>query len=161
MRWYLFMKKCSCTKFTFIELLVIIAMIAIMAAMLLPAHMDPAGENLSLCISFTADIQQGCGISTWQKFESCRNQRYDKIIPPRRFDGKPVTAELSLINTTSEFTSGTHTLTFPIQTDRYEAQFEKFARMIRNNTPGMYSYQHDLLVHEVTLAASRYIQWSK
>ena len=50
---------------------------------------------------------------------------------------------------------------FPIQIDRCKAQFEEFARMIRNNTPGMYSYQHDLLVHEVTLAASGYIQWSE
>ena len=79
--------------------------------------------------------------------------------PVERFDGKGVEIELVLREDSGLFPKGTHTLRFAPQRDRYEVQLEELARVIRGETAPAYSYDHDLLVHEVTLAASGYIGW--
>ena len=79
--------------------------------------------------------------------------------PLERFDGKPVELSLNLAAAAGEFPAGKHTLRFPPQADRYEAQLLELARIIRGEIQNPYSYEHDCLVHEVTLAAAGYNHW--
>ena len=79
--------------------------------------------------------------------------------PLERFDGKPVELSLNLAAAAGEFPAGKHTLRFPPQADRYEAQLLELARIIRGEIENPYSYEHDYLVHEVTLAAAGYNRW--
>lgn len=79
--------------------------------------------------------------------------------PLERFDGKAVELSLNLAAAAGEFPAGKHTLRFPPQTDRYEAQLLELARIIRGEIENPYSYEHDYLVHEVTLAAAGYNRW--
>lgn len=66
---------------------------------------------------------------------------------------------LSLGENSGSFPAGEHTLRFPPQTDRYVEQFKELARVIRGEGKSTYSYDHDYLVHEITLAAAGYTQW--
>ena len=79
--------------------------------------------------------------------------------PLERFDGKPVELSLNLAAAAGEFPAGKHTLRCPPQADRYEAQLLELARIIRGEIQNPYSYEHDCLVHEVTLAAAGYNHW--
>lgn len=79
--------------------------------------------------------------------------------PLERFDGKPVELSLNLAAAAGEFPAGKHTLRFPPQADRYEVQLLELARIIRGEIENPYSYEHDYLVHEVTLAAAGYNRW--
>ena len=79
--------------------------------------------------------------------------------PLERFDGKPVEVELSLSQDSCGYPAGKHTLRFKPQADRYEAQLAELAKMIRGEMKNPYTYEHDYLVHEVTLAAAGYTEW--
>ena len=84
-----------------------------------------------------------------------------RFCPLERFDGKGVEVELRLKRDAGDFPAGTHTLVFPAQRDRYEAQLTELARMIRGEAKSAYSFEHDYLVHEITLAAAGYTAWRK
>ena len=79
--------------------------------------------------------------------------------PLERFDGKPVEISLHLKQGAGSFPAGKHTLRFEPQTDRYTEQLCEFARIIRGEIVNPYTYEHDYLVHQVTLAAAGYNQW--
>ena len=79
------------------------------------------------------------------------------LAPLERFDGQRLELSLSLAEASGSFPAGRHTLRFPVQRDRYEAQLLEFARMIRGEIQTTWTYEHDYLVHEVTLAASNLI----
>ena len=79
--------------------------------------------------------------------------------PLERFDGRPVELSLLLGENSGSFPAGEHTLRFPPQTDRYVEQFKELAKVIRGEAQSTYSYDHDYLVHEITLAAVGYTQW--
>lgn len=81
------------------------------------------------------------------------------LLPVERFDGKGVEVSLCLTAPTKEFPVGNHRLCFEPQSDRYVVQLREFAQMIRGEVQSPYSYEHDYLVHEVTLAASGYHPW--
>ena len=80
--------------------------------------------------------------------------------PVERFDGKSVEVELIMREENGGFPKGSHTLRFTPQRDRYEVQLEELARVIRGEAQPSYSYEHDLLVHEVLLAASGLAKWA-
>lgn len=82
------------------------------------------------------------------------------LVPLERFDGKNLKLELELCEDTQTFPKGWHTLEFPPQKYRYDVQLQEFAGMIRGKCKPSYSYEHDYLVHEVTLAAAGYTKWS-
>ena len=84
-----------------------------------------------------------------------------RFSPLERFDGKGVEVELRLKQDAGDFPAGTHTLVFPPQRDRYEAQLTELAQMIRGEAVSPYSFEHDHLVHEITLAAAGYTAWRK
>ena len=84
-----------------------------------------------------------------------------RFSPLERFDGRSVEIELILNEDRGSFPKGRHTLRFQPQRDRYEAQLTELAQVIRGEKQPSYSYEHDLLVHEITLAAANYITWRK
>ena len=84
-----------------------------------------------------------------------------KFSPIERFDGKSVEIELTLSEDSGLFPKGVHTLRFPPQRDRYEVQLIQLMKEIRGEVPPAGSYDHDYLVHEITLAAAGYIPWRK
>lgn len=77
-----------------------------------------------------------------------------RFSPVERFDGGQVELTLTLPEPSGDFPAGEHVLRFPPQRDRYEAQLAEFAGIVRGEKQNPYSYEHDLLVHEVTLAAA-------
>ena len=80
--------------------------------------------------------------------------------PLERFDGHPVEIELALAEDIASFPQGSHTLRFVPQKNRYEVQLLELADVIRGKRNPTYSYEHDYLVHEVTLAAAGYTKWT-
>lgn len=81
--------------------------------------------------------------------------------PVERFDGKPVEMELYLKEPFESYPAGRQTISFPPQSDRYEKQLIELAEVINKERNSSYSLEHDYLVHKVTLAAAKYIKWSK
>ncbi len=77
--------------------------------------------------------------------------------PVERFDGNPIELTLALKDGNAFYPAGINTIKFPPQTDRYIEQLSELAEIIRGNAVSPYSYEHDLMVHKVTLAASGYI----
>ena len=74
--------------------------------------------------------------------------------PLERFDGQPLEISMWLATPVDKYSAGANTVRFPPQTDRYASQLVEWARMIRGEIESPYPFEHDLLVHEVTLAAS-------
>ena len=82
-----------------------------------------------------------------------------RFSPLERFDGKPVEIELWLKEDSDSLPAGRHLLSFPVQKDRYVVQLTELGKIVRGEITNPYTYDHDLLVHEVTLAAAGYIEW--
>ncbi|MBR2425257.1 MAG: Gfo/Idh/MocA family oxidoreductase [Lentisphaeria bacterium] len=78
--------------------------------------------------------------------------------PVERFDGKEIEVNLVLKEPYGEYKAGGHILKFGPVLDRYEAQLQDFAAMIRGEKEDEYSRAHDYTVHEVILAASGIIK---
>ena len=68
--------------------------------------------------------------------------------------------EIELRDDCRSLPAGKHTLRVPSIRDRYAGQLLELYEMIRNGKKSLYSFEHDLLVHEITLAASGYTKWS-
>ena len=82
-----------------------------------------------------------------------------RFSPLERFDGREIEINLTLSQDSALYPKGSHTLRFPAQQDRYTAQLSELAAMVRGEMQSRWSFEHDYLVHEVTLAASGYIPW--
>jgi predicted dehydrogenase len=78
---------------------------------------------------------------------------------PGRYDLEPLHVRLTLREDTPEYAAGTHLLNVGVMDGRYEAQLIELARVINGEIENPYSYAHDLLVHEVILAAAGYRPW--
>ncbi len=79
--------------------------------------------------------------------------------PVERFDGESIELTLALKEGNEFYPAGINTIKFPPQKDRYLAQLTEFAQLVRGEIENPYTYEHDYLVHKVTLAASGYIKW--
>ncbi len=77
-----------------------------------------------------------------------------ELSPLERFDGKALEMTLALAGGNEAYTPGIHRVGFPPRQDRYLEQLLEFASMIRGEIPAPWPPEHDLLVHEVLLAAS-------
>ena len=76
-----------------------------------------------------------------------------EIRPIERFDGQPLKLEMTLKSATGGYPAGTHVLDFGVLTDRYAAQLEDLAAIVRGDKPNDQDYDRDLRVHELTLRA--------
>ena len=82
-----------------------------------------------------------------------------ELSPHERFDGRELTASLRLKEPVGSWRAGENLLSFGVQSDRYADQLAEFARIVRGEAVSAYSFEHDLLVHRVTLAAAGYFRW--
>lgn len=83
-----------------------------------------------------------------------------EISPVERFDGKPLELNIYLKKACCSYPAGGNVIKFPPQFDRYTEQLIELAKMIRGEAKSPYTFEHDCLVHEVTLAAAGYTKWS-
>jgi len=95
-----------------------------------------------------------------RRFMLCGTRGTVELCPLERFDGEPLTLRLTLSEDNEEFAAGTHTVDVGVQHDRYRDQLLELARVINGEIENPYSREHDLLVQEVVLAASGYVEWS-
>jgi predicted dehydrogenase len=77
-----------------------------------------------------------------------------ELSPLERFDGKPLTMQMILLEGNADYPAGAHTLDFGVQNDRYESQLLEFAGMIRGTQNDPHTREHDYQVHETLLAAA-------
>ncbi|MBQ9368338.1 MAG: Gfo/Idh/MocA family oxidoreductase [Victivallales bacterium] len=84
---------------------------------------------------------------------------YFELCPIERFDGQPLKMTMNLVEPKGEYEAGKHELDFGVQKDRYTAQFEELAKIIRGEMPNNTDYDKDYLVHRIVLAAGSYIRW--
>lgn len=94
-----------------------------------------------------------------RRLKLCGTKGSIELSPLERFDGQPLLMSLVLKEGNPEYVAGTHTVNFGIRNDRYVEQLQEFSEMIRGNVTNPYSYEHDLLVHEVVLSTSGYTTW--
>ena len=97
-----------------------------------------------------------CGVPSRRMRVVGTHGRID-LEPLERFDGVPLEVIMWLSKPAGDYSVGNHIVRFPPQTDRYATQLTEWARMIRGEIESPYSFEHDLLVHEITLAAGGYI----
>ena len=81
------------------------------------------------------------------------------LCPLERFDGQALKLHLALRKGNDEYAAGAHAIEFEPQTDRYQEQLLELARIINGEVANPYSYEHDVLVEEILLAASGCAQW--
>lgn len=94
-----------------------------------------------------------------RRLKICGTKGSIELCPLERFDGQPLLMQLILKEDTPEYPAGTHTVDFGVRADRYVAQLQELAEMIRGNVTNPYSCEHDLLVQDVVLSASGYTTW--
>jgi predicted dehydrogenase len=94
-----------------------------------------------------------------RRFKLCGAKGTVELIPLERFDGKPLTMRMTLLEENEEYAAGTHTVDLGVQHDRYQGQLLELARIINGEIENPYTYEHDYLVQEVVLAASGYTAW--
>ncbi|MBO7534875.1 MAG: hypothetical protein J6T46_12875, partial [Victivallales bacterium] len=79
-----------------------------------------------------------------------------ELEPLERFDGKPLVLRFYIKKAVCGFEPGHYTIEFPPQKDRYIVQLQELAEIIRGEAKSEYTYEHDYIVHKVSLAASGY-----
>ncbi len=89
-----------------------------------------------------------------RRLKICGTKGTIELCPLERFDGKPLTMQMILLEGNADYSAGAHTLDFGVQTDRYESQLLEFAGMIRGTQNDPYTREHDDQVHETLLAAA-------
>lgn len=89
----------------------------------------------------------------------CGTKGTIELCPLERFDGKPLTMQLTLLEGNEAYSAGSHVIDLGVTKDRYEDQLREFASIVRGEMENPYSYAHDELVQEVILASCGYTQW--
>lgn len=79
---------------------------------------------------------------------------------PGRYERDPLQVRLTLREDNPEYAAGTHLVDVGVMDGRYEAQLIELARTINGEVETPYTYKHDLLTHEVILAAAGYAPWT-
>ena len=80
---------------------------------------------------------------------------------PGRYHLDPLHVRLTLREDSPEYAAGTHIVDVGTMTDRYDDQLIELARVINGDAISQYSYDHDLVVQEVLLAAAGYTRWGE
>lgn len=81
--------------------------------------------------------------------------------PGHRYHLDPLHVRLTLQHSNDQYEAGTHLVDVGVMHGRYESQWAEFAQVIRGERAAEYGYDHDLLVHEVLLAAAGYTPWGE
>lgn len=94
-----------------------------------------------------------------RRFKICGSKGTIEWSPLERFDGKPLQMNLTFLEGNEEYPAGSHIVDLGIKRDRYEDQLLELAKIIRGEMKNPYTYEHDYLAQEVTLAAAGYTEW--
>jgi predicted dehydrogenase len=117
-------------------------------------------EYPNTLVTVRVNAHKACGFSQRRLLVSGTVGTFE-LSPHECPDGNEPGAILRLKENVDEYKSGVTPLTFARQQDRYIDQLTEFAQIIRGEAAPSYSYEHDYLVHEVTLAAAGCTRWSK
>jgi len=86
------------------------------------------------------------------------NTQQETTKKPGDPDWVGLSLELRLKEPAGGYDKGNHVVSFETQTDRYLAQMNEFAQMVRGEIKSPYSFEHDYLAQEVFLAACGYLK---
>lgn len=89
-----------------------------------------------------------------RRLKICGTKGTIDLSPLERFDGQPLQMQMALLEGNADYPAGAHTLDFGIKLDRYQDQLLELAAIIRGEMQNPYTREHDVLVHEVVLAAA-------
>lgn len=81
--------------------------------------------------------------------------------PADRYRTAPLHVRLTLQESNEVYEAGTHLVDVGVMQGRYEPQLIDLARAIRGEAPHPYGYDHELLTHEVVLAACGLTTWGE
>ena len=79
--------------------------------------------------------------------------------PVEQFNGKILKMNLALAEDAGGYKRGEQVIEFGTIEDRYMAHLKNFAGLIRGTEKDIFTREHDLLVHEIVLAASGLRDW--
>jgi predicted dehydrogenase len=94
-----------------------------------------------------------------RRLKICGTKGTIELSPLERFDGQPLQMQMTLLEGNAEYAAGAHVINTGTKLDRYQDQLLELAKIIDGEMENPYTYEHDYLVHEVTLAASGYTTW--
>ena len=100
----------------------------------------------------------------YRRLTVCGTKGTAEVCPleyPGRYELDPLHVRLTLLEDNAEHQAGTHVVDAGVMDGRYEAQLVELARIINGEIENPYTYAHDLLVHEVILAAAGYAPWGE
>jgi len=130
-----------------------------------PAAVNGAKNNCMSILEYPHTIVSlhACGRqiggSKHRRFKICGCKGTIEWSPLERFDGKPLQLHLTLLEDNEEYPAGSHIVNVGIKRDRYKDQLFELAKIIRGKMKNPYTYEHDYLTQEVTLAAAGYSEW--
>ena len=131
-----------------------------------PGYPENIKNNCTAILEYTnaTAIVKACSLEidgiAHRRFKICGTKGTIEFSPLERFDGENFLLNLTLLEANEEYSTGSHVVDFGVINDRYEAHLNEFAQMIRKEIKNPYSYEHDLLVQEILLAASGYTKWN-
>ncbi|MBN2133124.1 MAG: Gfo/Idh/MocA family oxidoreductase [Sedimentisphaerales bacterium] len=132
-----------------------------------PAAVDGAKNNCMAVLEYPHAIAsvRACGLVVGgingRRFKICGSKGTIEWSPLERFDGKPLEIQLTFLEGNEEYSAGSHVVDLGIRRDRYEDQMSELARIIRGEMKNPYTYEHEYLTQEVTLAAAGYFEWHR
>lgn len=88
-----------------------------------------------------------------RRLKICGTKGAIEFAPLEHFNG-PWEMEMILTEDNGEYAAGIHKISLPVVRDRYEGQLRELAAMIRGEAVSPFSFEHDYLVHRVTLKAA-------
>ncbi len=81
--------------------------------------------------------------------------------PSERYRSDPLHVRLTLRESNAEYAAGTHRVDVGVMHGRYEDQLVDLAKAIRGEAAHPFGYDHELLTHEVVLAACGLTTWGE
>lgn len=94
-----------------------------------------------------------------RRLKICGTKGTIELSPLERFDGQPLLLQMTLLEDNATYPAGTQTLDMGTRLDRYQDQLLELAGLISGELKNPYNREHDLLVHEVILAAAGCNPW--
>lgn len=95
-----------------------------------------------------------------RRLKICGTDGVIELSPLERFDGGSLLLHLTLRTARGGYPAGRQVIDLGIRLDRYQEQLLEFAGQIRSGAKSRHGREHDLLVHEATLAASGVTAWT-